>query len=238
MTSYSLKALNREKVGKQTKTLRKGGQIPAVLYGHDIKNINLTVEAKEFEKLFAQAGYSHLLNLNAGETKPVKVLIHDIQKDPVSDKIIHIDFYQVKEGEKITTEIPLIFVNEAPAVKELGAILVTNYHNIRIKCLPETLEKIGEVKVDLSILKNFSDSWHIRDLQLPKDVELLESGDEIIVIATEPKEEVVEVAPAVVSEIKTVGEEEAAKEGAKEGEAPAGKEAPAAAPKAEKEKTK
>ncbi len=238
MANYALKALSREKVGKQTKSLRKSGQIPAVLYGHGTKNINLMVEAKEFAKLFAKAGYSHLLDLNTGGANPVKVLIHDIQKDPIKDNIIHIDFYQIKEGEKITTEIRLVFINEAPAVKELGAILVTNYHNIKIKCLPETLEKIGEVNVDLSILKNFADGIHIRDLQLPKDVELLESADEIIVIATEPKEEVVEVAPAAVSEIKTVGEEAAAEEGAKEGEVPAGKEAPAAAPKAEKGKTK
>lgn len=236
MTSYALKAELREKVGKKTKTLRKSGQVPAVLYGHDIKNKNLTVEAKEFAKLFSKAGYSHLLDLNTGEAKPVKVLIHDIQKDPVSDKVIHVDFYQIKEGEKITTEIPLVFINEAPAVKELGAILVTNYHDIKIKCLPEALETIGDITVDLSILKNFNNGIHIRDLHLPKDVELLESADEIIVIATEPKEEKVEEAPVAVGEIKTVAEEAAAKETTEEGAAPAGKEGPA--PKAEKEKAK
>ncbi|MBN1326124.1 50S ribosomal protein L25 [Candidatus Falkowbacteria bacterium] len=238
MASYSIKAQLREKVGKQTKTLRKGGQIPAVLYGHGIKNKNLTVDAKEFEKLFSQVSYSHLLDLITGEAKPVKVLIHDVQKDPVKDKVIHVDFYQIKEGEKITTEIPLVFINDAPAVKELGAILVTNYHNIEIKCLPEILEKIGKVEIDLSSLKNFSDSIHIKDLKLPKELEVLESPDEIIVIATEPKEEKIEEVPAAVSEIKTVAEEEAAKEEIKEGVIPAAKEGAPVAPKIEKEKAK
>jgi len=224
MTSYALKASIRDRVGKQTKALKKNDKVPAVLYGHGIENKNLVLEKKELDKVFSNAGYSHLVDLELGGAKPVKVLIHDIQKDPVKDNIIHVDFYQIKQGEKITAEIPLSFINEAPAVKELGAILVTNYDHIEIKCLPEILEKIGKIEVDLSTLKNFSDSIHIKDLKLPKDVELLESPDEIIVIATEPKEEKIEEVPAAVSEIKTVAEEEAAKEEGKEGAAPAVKE--------------
>ncbi|MDD5341015.1 MAG: 50S ribosomal protein L25 [Patescibacteria group bacterium] len=219
MASQELKATLREKVGKKSESLRKEGLIPAVLYGHGLDNKNLSVNRKEFSKVFEKSGYSHLLDLNIEKAKPIKVLVHDIQLDPVSDSIIHVDFYQIREDEKITTEIPLVFVHEAPAVKELGAILVTNYHNIKIKCLPAELEKIGSVEVDLSSLKNFSDSIHIRDLKLPKEVEVLESATEIIVIATEPKEEVVEEAPKAATEVKTVAEEEAAKKAAEAGEA-------------------
>jgi large subunit ribosomal protein L25 len=225
MANYVLKTSTREKVGKEVKTLRDSGKIPAVLYGHGIKNKNLAVDKREFEKLFERVGFSHLLNLDIEKAKPVKVLIHDIQRDPVKNNIIHIDFYQIKESEKITTEIPLVFINEAPAVKELGAILVTNYHNIKIKCLPAELEKIGRVEVDLSSLQNFSDAIYIRDLKLPKDIEVLESADEIIVIATEPKEEKIEEAPKVVEEIKTVAEKAVEKEAVKEGEAAPSKEA-------------
>lgn len=218
MTSQVLKALIREQTGKKANRLREEDKIPCVLYGHGIENKNITVEKRDLEKTYKAAGYSHLIDLDLGAGKPVKALIYDIQKDPVSDKIMHVDFYQVKEGEKITTEIPLEFINESPAVKALGAILVTNYNNINIKCLPNDLEKIGKVQIDLSGLINFSDSIHIKDLQLPDGVEVIQSPDELIVIATEPVEEKIEETPASAAEVKTVGEEKTEKAAEASGE--------------------
>src|SRR3989344_4447343 len=115
----SLQTTIRTELGKKTKALKNQGQIPAVVYGPGEKNISLAVEEKEFKKVLKTAGESSLVELLVdGVKKPV--LIHEIQKDPVSDKIIHIDFYQADLKEEVEVAIPLVFEGEAPAEKDLG----------------------------------------------------------------------------------------------------------------------
>ena len=215
MGTYQLKAENREVIGKKVSAIREKSKIPAVLYGHGISNQNIAVNFKDFMKLYEQVSTSHLVDLQIADQKPVKVLIHEVQRDPVKNIFTHIDFYQIREDEKITTELPLEFKGESPAVKELGGVLVKNYDQIEIECLPKDLENIGEIVVDLSQLKNIDDAIHIKDLKLPSYIDILDSPDEVIVIVTEVKEEVEEVIKAEepsIEEIKTVKEEEKEKE--------------------------
>jgi large subunit ribosomal protein L25 len=193
MATYSLKAQTREQLGKKVYKLRDDDLIPCVLYGQDIKNQNLTVKKQEFLKLYNEAGASSLIDLQIDETKPVKILIHDYQLDPRTDNIIHIDFYQIKEGKKITTTVELEFVGESPAVKEWGGIIVKNYDEVEIECLPSALETIDTVKVDLTVLKNFNDAIHIGDLKVPEGIKLTEEPDTVVVQVSQPKEEVEEV---------------------------------------------
>ncbi len=198
MATYALKANIREALGKKNEALRENGLIPSVLYGHGIKNQNLSVKRNDFLKIYQTAGTSSLIDLQIDETKPVKTLIHDIQSDPKSSEIIHIDFYQIKENEKITTEVELEFIGEAPAVKELGGILVKNYDEIEIECFPKDLELIDTIKVDLSVLKTFNDAIHIKDLKVPAEIKIMVSPDEVVALVTEPEEEKIEVPVAEV----------------------------------------
>lgn len=211
MATYLLKAKTRESVGKQVKKLREQDLIPAVLYGQDVKNQNLAVKKNEFLKIYDQAGTSSLVDLQIDEAKPVKILIHDYQIDPRTDKIIHVDFYQIKEGKKITTEFELEFIGEAPAVKEFGGILVKSFDEVEIECLPQDLEKIESIQVDLSVLKTFSDAIHIKDLKVPEGVKIMENPDELVALVTPPEEEKEEEKPVVegeIGEVSTEGEEE------------------------------
>jgi len=212
MTAYSIKAQSRDLQGKKVRKLREQDLIPAVLYGHDLKNQNLSVKKSEFIKVFSKAGESNLVDLQVGEGKPVKTLIHDLQYDPRNSEVIHVDFYQIREDEKIKTRVRLEFINEAPAVKELGGVLVKNYDEIEIECLPKDLETIGVIKVDLSVLKTFNDAIHIKDLILPKEIKVLASPDEAVAMVTEVKEEkiVEEVKP--IEEIEVVKKEKAGEE--------------------------
>ena len=236
MSKYALKAQVREKLGKKSASLRNDGLIPVVLYGHGIKNQNLSVKKGEFLKLYNQAGTSNLVDLSVNESKPVKILIHDTQLDPQTEDVIHADFYQIREDEKIKAEVLLEFVGEAPAVKELGGILVKNYDEVEIECLPKDLELINKIQVDLSSLKNFNDAVHVKDLQVPPQIKILEEPDEFIVFVSQPQEEKIEEVKPIeaVEGIKKEGEVEAEKAGA--GEA-AGKAPKEEKPQTEKAKT-
>lgn len=170
----------RAKIRKEkAKKIRKEGKIPAVLYGPRLENVNLTVEEKEFEKVLKEAGESSLISLEVenGEKKEYLVLIHDFQKDPATDKIIHIDFFQPSLKEKVEAKVPLVFEGEPPAVK-MGGTLVKFMTEIEVKATPEKLPR--EIKVNLEKLKDFESVIVVGDLPLPKGVEVKRAKEEAI----------------------------------------------------------
>lgn len=186
----SLSAKIREESGRKTNALRNADKIPAVVYGPEKKNASLEVDYKEFKKVLKEAGESSLIELNVdGEKEKRLVLIHDIQMDPVEDKVIHIDFFQANLKEETEAEVPLVFEGEAAAVKDLGGTLVKNMSHILVKALPQNLPH--EIKVSIESLKTFEDHILVKDLVLPKDVKVVAKPEEIIasVLAQENIEE-------------------------------------------------
>ena len=192
----------RKEVGKKVKSLRQQGILPAVLYGHKIKNLNLELDLKEFEKIYKEAGESSLitlviakgkdeaeassLSLNVEEKKQkFLILIHDIQFDPLTEKPIHIDFYQPELKEEVEVTVPLIFEGEAPAVKDLGGTLVKNISEVEVKALPQNLPH--EIKVDIGNLKTFEDNILIKDLIVSKEVKILKEPEEIVAAVARPE---------------------------------------------------
>lgn len=205
-----LKAEKREVTGKKVQSLRDEGKVPGVVYGSQSDNINLSVDYLSFEKLYKKAGESTLINLKVSDAEEIPVLIHEVAYNPVSHKIDHVDFYKIKYGQKLTANVELEFLGEPKAVKELGGILVTSIEEVEIECLPKDL--IGKIEVDLTVLKTFDDSIHIRDLKVPEAVKILTGADETVAIVVPPKLE--EEAPQAAA---AEGEKaEAGKEGAQE----------------------
>lgn len=185
---FQLKARKRSILGKKVKKLRKKDLIPAVVYGHNIPSLNIEIEKKIFEKIFKEAGKTTVIDLIIDSKKtPTKVLIHDLQYDPIKDKIIHVDFYQIKEKEKITTDIELKFVGEAPVVKEKNGILVHHLTKIKIECLPKDL--IREIEVNLSSLREFDDLIRVKDLKVPSEIKILHELEDVVVGVSAPKVE-------------------------------------------------
>jgi len=206
----TLKAENRLIVGKKVKELRRAGMIPAVLYGHKIKNQNLAVDAKEFKHIFKEIGETGILELLVGGKKH-KVLIHDVAYHPLSRDLLHIDFYEVRMDEKIRAKVPLVFVGESPAVKNEKGTLVKSLQEVEVEALPQDLPK--EIEIDISILATFDDKIHISDLKIKKEVKILMDAQDIVASVIPPRSEEelkeLESAPvAEVGEVKVVGQEE------------------------------
>jgi len=216
-----LEAQIRTKENGKPKKIRSQNFIPAVLYGPSMESRNLKIKKIDFERIFALAGESSLIDLAISQKKPVKVLVKEVQKDPLKDTIIHIDLYQVDMNKKITTEIPLHFIGESEAVKELSAVLVKDIDRVEVECLPGDL--VNHIDVDLSVLKNFHDAIKTNDLKLPAGMKLVNETNDIVANVIEPKAEVEEVP---VEEVPVEGEGAEAGE-KEEGEEKEGAKAPA-----------
>ena len=194
----SLKVEKREITGKKVEGLRQEDKVPAVVYGSETENINLTLDYVTFEKLYAKAGESTLINLKLEGTEEMPVLIHDVFRNPVSDKIDHVDFYKIKYGQKLTATVELEFVGEPKAVKELGGVLFTSIEEVEIECLPKDL--ISKIEVDLSILKTFEDYINVKDLNVPEAVKIMTGADDVVANVARPRVE--EEKPVAVGEAK------------------------------------
>src|SRR3989338_4684549 len=203
--SVSLDAQQRDIIGKKVKTIRAQGVTPAVLYGHGIENVLLSIPTKILEKVYKQAGESTLLDLTVDGKDQRKVIIQDIQYDNVKGNIIHIDLHEVKMTEILTTEIPLKFIGESKAVKELGGVFVANMDHLKVECLPGDL--VHEIEVDISALIDFESAIHIKDIKTPKGIEVLDNADEVVAAATLPRaEEEPTPAPTAEGEAAKVAE--------------------------------
>ncbi len=181
--TYAIEAQLRDSKAKNSDELRKTGFLPAVLYGKGITNQNLSISYSQFLKIYRQAGESSLIDVTIGSTGSVKTLVQDVAMDSRTDKIIHVDFYQVNMTEKLNATIPLLFTGESKAVKELAGILVKSLSEIEVRCLPSDL--VHEITVDLSPLQTFEDTICIKDITLPKGIEVLEQPDVIVATVTE-----------------------------------------------------
>ncbi len=204
----SLTAKLRQQMGKKTGEMRWNGFIPAVVYGPGVKNANISVEEKEFIKVFRKAGESSLVELkiedpstgSGQENRPV--LINEIQKDPVTDKIIHIDFFQASLKEEVTVAVPLVFEGTAPAEKDLGGTLNKNMLEIEVKALPQNLPH--EIIVNVDGLKTFEDQILVKDLKIPANVEVVKGADEIVAAVLPPQKVEEELAVPIEDKIDEI----------------------------------
>jgi len=220
----------RKETGRKTSVLKEAGRIPAVVYGHKIKNTILDVDSKEFEKVYRQVGENSLIELDVDKDKKI-VLIHDYQKDPITDRFIHVDFFETSTKEEVEVKVPLVFEGVAPAIKDLGGNLVKNMSELHVKALPQNLPH--EIKIDISKLVNFGDRVLIKDLVLPANIKISAKLDEIVVSATAPtkvEEELAKEIEEKVEEVEKVEKKEKKEEVVEEpasAKATAGKEKPA-----------
>jgi len=180
----------RQETGRHNKVIREQKMIPAVLYGHKVKNLNLVVKEQEFDKIYKQAGESTLIKVNIkadGDEKEKEriVLIYKTEKDAVSDKIIHIDFYQVKMDKEISIEIPLVFINKSDAVEADKGVLIKNIQVVEVEALPQDLP--SEIEVDISALKTFDDNIYIKDLKIPEKSKIKNNPEDSVASVIPPR---------------------------------------------------
>ncbi len=200
---FQLSAKIRTETGKKTNVLKENGRIPAVVYGHKIKNVSLDVDYKEFQKVLHEAGESSLIELGVeGEKEKRLVLVHDLQRNPVSDEFIHIDFFETSAKEEVEVEIPLVFEGTSLAVKDLGGTLVKNISELKIKALPQNIPH--EIKVSIDGLNTFADHVLVKDLILPKDIKVFAKPEEIVISVAEPEKVEEELAEEIEEKVEDV----------------------------------
>jgi len=213
LSIMELKAEKRGIVGSKVAALRKMGLVPAELYGNGCANEHLTVNEKEFARVFRAAGESTVISLMV-DGKKVPALIYDVDKDPVSDKVLHVDFYLVNMNEEIETKVALEFAGEAPAVKTEGGVLVKSMQEVEVRALPADLPH--SIEVDLSKLVNIHDSVYVKDLAVKSGVKVLADADAVVATIVEQAVEEETAAPVSVEDVKVEGEEKKKAESEKE----------------------
>jgi large subunit ribosomal protein L25 len=211
-SELKLAAITRQPGRQALSQLRSQGFIPAVVYGPKTDNLHIQIKKAEALKIYDQAGESSLITLDIDGQDQRQVIIKDLAQTKVKDQLIHMDFFQVDMAEKVTTEVELNFIGEAPAVKQLGGVVVKNFDAVEIECLPKDLT--SELDVDLSVLTDFDTHITFADLKLPKGVALSDKHEmnEIIVAVEEPRAVAVENAAAeeaVTTETKAESKTEA-----------------------------
>jgi large subunit ribosomal protein L25 len=214
MEKLKLKASKREILGKKTRFLRRQGVTPAHLFGHGLASLALQCDTPTLQKTIARAGMTRLIALNIEDDKqPHSVFIREIQKEPRSGALLHVDFYQVKMTEKIKFDVPIVLIGEAPAMKEKGRTVAHSLTELSVECLPDDLPP--RIEVDISVLEDVEQAILVRDIALGPGVTVLDEPDQMVVKVSEVKVEVEEV-PVVAEEVAAeaeVAEEAVAEEG-------------------------
>ena len=211
MDDLTLQAAKRDVLGKKNRFLRRQGITPAHIFGHNVESLALQCDTIQLKDIISHAGTTRLISLKIdGEKQPKSVFVREIQRDAVSKQLLHVDFYQVRKGEKIAFDVPIVLVGEAPAMKGKGRMLSHGITSLHIECLPDKVPP--QIEVDISSLEEVEQAIHIKDIVFDPD----------ITVHADPEQLVVKVAEAVVKveEVEEVAvEEEAAAEA--EAEAPA-----------------
>jgi len=218
MEQIELTAAPRKVIGKQVKALRRMGQTPVNLYGRGVEPLALQVDTKSLNRVLARAGYSRLICLNVEGREPQMALAREIQREPITGSLYHVDFLAVSMTERIRVEVPVLLVGESPAVQRGEGVLVHALSSVEIECLPGDL--IDAVRVDVSGLDKIDAQIAVKDLKVPEGIQVLAEPDEMVVRVTPVREEKLEEAvPAPeAAEVEVIEkgkkEEEVTEEGA------------------------
>jgi large subunit ribosomal protein L25 len=222
MDKIELVAHKRDLLGKKVRFLRREGVTPVNLYGHGLESTSLQIETPALKKALAQAGRTSLVHLKVGSAKrPHIAIVRGIQRDPVKGELLHVDFYQVRMDEKLKIAVPLVLMGKAPAVKDLGGILVQEMGSIEVECLPANMPH--SIEADISGLVQLDQAVHVKDLHVGDGVTILADPGKVVAKIARLRVEVVEAvaAPAAEAEAEEEVAEEAAEEAKAEEKAPA-----------------
>lgn len=199
---FELSAQKRTTVGSGIKALRRSGKVPGVVYGHNIAASSVQIDTRELSTVLRRIGRNSLITLSV-DGAPHMVLTREVQRDPVSRALLHIDFYEVSMTEKITASVRIIVANDAssPDLKSGAGVLLQERSTIEIECLPADL--FDTITIDASTLK-IGDAVRVSDLKIPSGVTVLEPADEEIVRIQRFVEAKVEEGAAETAEVEVI----------------------------------
>jgi large subunit ribosomal protein L25 len=189
------------------------------MFGPDTPSNSIQIEQRELLKVLRDAGSTALIDLYVDDqAKPKAVLAREVQRNPVTGHLLHVDFYQVRLTEKVKTTPRLEFVGESPLAETGTAVLIYGMNEVEVECLPTDL--ISSITVDLSGLESMDDNIMVSDLSVPASVTILADPDDVVVSIVPSRMEIIEEEIEVEEELEEVEPvEEVAEEAAVEEEA-------------------
>lgn len=184
--------------GEKPSQLRKDGMIPAIVYGKHLKApIAISCKKNDFIKKFKESGYSTPLTLEGKDIEEM-VLVNDIQQDPVSDIVLHVDFLAVRKDKKVNAEVPVLLIWESP-IEKLGEgkiQLVKDF--VEVEAFPQDLPH--DIKIDISTITTINDTIFVKDLKISDKVAILDDLEQPIITVVTLTEEVEEIPVAAPTE--------------------------------------
>ncbi|GAB1484088.1 50S ribosomal protein L25 [Treponema sp.] len=173
--------------------LRRSGRIPAVMYGNSGAALSVDLDALDFAKGIRGISESTIVKLNVDGVNH-EAFVKDTQVDIISNKFLHVDFYEVQNDKLVRARVPVYVIGTAVGTRE-GGIMEVPLHELEVECFPKSLPE--KIEVDVSALKP-NQSIHVRDIKLSSDIRVLTSGDHVVALVKFAKAEVVEDAAEVV----------------------------------------
>lgn len=194
----------RAVIGKQVRALRRQGLIPLALYGGHIAPSSWQANERALRMVLSKAGHNRLIRLNVGDDAPHIVIAREIQREPISGKLLHVDLQEVSLTEKMTVNVPVVLRGAAAAVTRGEGMLIHGLEQISMRVLPTDL--IPEIVLDVSGLNAVGAAIHVSDLQFGDQIEILTSREEMLAKVISVKEEVIAVeAPVATAEVEVIG---------------------------------
>jgi large subunit ribosomal protein L25 len=216
MEKVVLKATPRTSTGRHVRALRRTGQLPAVLYGHNVEPIIISMDAREATKVLGKLSSSSLISIDL-DGKEYPSLVREKQMNYIKRNLIHVDFQVVSLTEKIRANVGIVLTGNSAAVKDFNAMLINGLNELEVEAFPQDLPE--RVVVDISSLVKIGDGIHVRDIFLSDKVTILNAADEMVILATAPaKEEVEEVVTPEEVVVEGAAEPEVIEKGKKEEE--------------------
>ncbi len=180
MAEYFLKASKREITGKKVKALRRQGIMPAVVYGRDMDPLPVSLDYRDANRILRHLSSTALVTLDVDGSK-YTTIVRDKQYDVLLGTILHVDFQSVSMKEKLTTEVSIRLVGEAPVIKNYDSMLISETETLTVEALPQELP--DTIELDVSALTDLGDSIYVRDIDLGDKVTILNDPDDVIVVA-------------------------------------------------------
>lgn len=179
MDKIELKATNREILGKKVRHLRREGVTPIHLFGHSTQSLALQCDTGELEKVLSHAGHTGLINLKIDDKRARTAVIREYDRDWRNKQLVHVDFYQVRMGEKIKLDVPVVAVGEAPALKSKENMLAQELDTLHVECLPGRIPET--IEVDVSDLSEPGQAIRVADISLDEGITILNEPEQLIV---------------------------------------------------------
>ncbi|MEE8442128.1 MAG: 50S ribosomal protein L25 [Dehalococcoidia bacterium] len=212
MDNITLETEPRSATGRKVRALRRQGITPLHLYGKGTDSLTLQADTDQVQKVIVQAGRNVPVSVSVKGSKDVHfAFIREMQRHPLTEAILHVDFIQVPMAELMRAQVPVYLTGEAPAVRTHQGVLFQALHSIEVECLPLDLPQY--VELDITPLVDFEQSIYVSDIALAESVTMITDSREMIARVSPPR-------VAVADEVAEAAEAEAGEEAAEAGEQP------------------